>query len=243
MQLPKLADEVVAEATGQSHRRDPVEPRVGGPAGNAALTATTGLILLVLFLAELVTTLDVSGLLTWHVAIGTVLAPVALLKTASTGWRIVRYYTGDRPYRVAGPPPTLLRILGPLVVASTLGLLGTGLLLIALGPTSGQRPFVTVLGQGVDVLTLHQAAFLAFAVVTGLHVLARIYPALTLVTGRVRGGGPTRAVPGRTRRGVALLAVLAVGAVSAVLVVHADRAWQRDHPRFGRPPGASARHR
>src|SRR5438309_11249472 len=133
MDLQRLGTELVDEAAGRSHRQDGVLPRTGGPAGNARLTAWTGVILFVLFVAELVTLLDVRGLISWHVALGVLLIPPALLKTASTGWRILRYYTGSRPYREAGPPPLFLRILGPLVVAATLALLGTGLVLIALG--------------------------------------------------------------------------------------------------------------
>ncbi len=121
----------------------------GGPAGNARLTAWTGLVLLVLLLAELVTLLDVRGLITWHVAVGVLLIPPALLKTGSTGWRIIRYYTGSRPYRHAGPPPLLLRVLGPLVVLFTLAVLGSGVALI-LAPR-GATP------AGVDVLFLHKA--------------------------------------------------------------------------------------
>ena len=69
----------------------------GVPPGNARLTAWTGLVLLVLFLAELVTLLDVSGLISWHLALGVALGPPALLKTTTTGWRVVRYYTGTGP--------------------------------------------------------------------------------------------------------------------------------------------------
>src|SRR3954452_15080190 len=104
--------EAGATALGREHREDPVLPGSGGPAGNARLTAWTGLVLLVLFLAELVTLLDVRGLISWHVALGVLLIPPALLKTASPGWRILRYYPGSRPSREAGPPPLLLRVLG-----------------------------------------------------------------------------------------------------------------------------------
>ena len=85
---PRLRAEALAvadEAIGRGHRSDPVLTGSGGPAGNARLTAWTGLVLLALFLAELVTLLDVRGLLSWHVAIGVLLVPPALLKTASTG--------------------------------------------------------------------------------------------------------------------------------------------------------------
>src|SRR3954470_5743399 len=90
--------ETVEVALGRTHRDDPVLPGTGGPAGNAVLTAWTGLVLLVLGVAELLTLFDVRGLLSWHVAIGALLVPPALLKTASTGWRLVRYYTGNPPY-------------------------------------------------------------------------------------------------------------------------------------------------
>ncbi|HEY9484617.1 MAG TPA: hypothetical protein VIR00_16810 [Micromonosporaceae bacterium] len=53
-----------------------------------------------LFGAELVTLVDVRGWIDWHIVIGVLLIPPALVKTASMGWRIVRYYTGSRPYRV-----------------------------------------------------------------------------------------------------------------------------------------------
>jgi hypothetical protein len=65
-----------------------------------------------------------------RVGVGVLLVAVAALKIASTGWRFLRYYTGHRPYRQAGSPTTLLRILGPLVIASTVGVLGSGLWLI-----------------------------------------------------------------------------------------------------------------
>ena len=186
MPLPHAITAVVDEATGATTRPDPVLDGTGGPAGNARLTAWTGLILLALIAVELVTVLDVRGMLSWHIVVGTLLVPFALLKTASTFWRVGRYYSGHEPYRTAGPPPTVLRLLGPLVVATTLGLLGTGLALIFEGASAGRRPFVTVLGQGIDTLTLHQALFFAFAAATGLHMLARLVPAVTLVLGRRR---------------------------------------------------------
>ena len=48
-------------------------------------------------------------------------------------WRFARYYTGAPAYRRKGPPPVLLRLLGPVVVILTLVLLfsGVGLLLVS----------------------------------------------------------------------------------------------------------------
>jgi hypothetical protein len=237
---PILAD-TLSEALGRSHRDDPVAPKSGGPAGNARLTAWAGLILLVLSLAELVTVLDVRGLISWHIVIGTLLVPPSVLKTVTTGWRIVRYYRHDPAYRQAGPPPLILRILGPGVVASTLGLLASGLLLILLGPTRSRTVFVSALGQDLDWVTLHQALFLVWAAFTGLHVLARIVPALRLTV--LRPSGP-EAVDGGHRRAVTLVAVLAAAAVAAAIVLAGSGTWRADERnrhdfRHGvRPPGA-----
>ncbi len=99
---------VVATAVGHARRADPALPRTGGPASKARLTAWIGLGLLIVFVAGLVTLLDVTELISWHIAIGVLLIPPALVKTATTGWRILRYYTGNGTYRQAGPPPLLL---------------------------------------------------------------------------------------------------------------------------------------
>lgn len=179
---PAPVTDVLHAASGRAPRHDPVLPGSGGPAGNAQLTAWLGLSLLVLFLAELITLLDVQGLITWHLAIGALLIPPALAKTATTGWRMVRYYTGAPVYTQAGPPPLLLRLLGPLVVLGTLALLGTGTALVFVGPDGADRTLLSVLGQQVTPLTLHQASFAFWAVTTGVHVLARLLPALHLAT-------------------------------------------------------------
>lgn len=225
--------DTVETATGRRHRSDPVHPTTGGPAGNAHLTAWTGLLLLVLFLAELVTLLDVHGLISWHVVLGVLLVPPALVKTATTGWRIVRYYAGDRDYRAAGPPPTFLRVLGPLVIVSTLALLGTGLALIAVGPQQSRQSLLTLAGQRIGVLTLHQASFVVWAGATGLHVLGRLVPALQIATSR-----GTR--PGRWGRVAVLAATVSVAAVTAAFVLSVSGAWRSDQGfRFHGPDRAT----
>jgi hypothetical protein len=161
--------------------------------------------------------------LSWHVAIGTTVLVLAVVKTASTGWRFSRYYRSDPQYRSAGAPPALLRLLAPAVVVTTFGLVGSGLLLIALGPARSHHVLLTALGQRVDWVTVHQVLFLLFAVAAGLHVLARLVPAMRLTvvprvaTGRVAGG--------RHRLLVLVLAV-AVAAGAAALTVSADGAWR-----------------
>jgi hypothetical protein len=231
-----MTAEAATAATGRAHRPDEVLPRTGGPAGNAALTAWTGLLLLVLFLGELVTLLDVRGLLSWHVVVGTLLIPPALLKTGSTGWRMIGYYRGNPPYRRAGPPPMLLRLLGPLVVVSTLAVLGTGVALILVGPSAGRGGLVDVAGQHVDLLMLHKVSFVVWGAATGLHVLGRAIPALRLTL--LRSETPGR-IPGRAGR-VAMVAVtMAVAVVAAVLLLGQAGPWRSEPRHFHHRPSAA----
>jgi hypothetical protein len=217
--------ETVAEALGRQRRSDPVLPGTGGPAGNAVLTAWTALVLLVGSVAELLTLFDVRGLISWHVAIGALLVPPALLKVGSTGWRMLRYYVGSGPYQKAGPPPMLLRLLGPLVVVSTLGLLGSGVLLVVLGQDRSQQWFVTLPLVSISWVSVHQAFFAVWAVVTGLHVLGRIVPALRLTVGPDGSGD----VPGVWSRRLLLVSVVVSAVLLAVVLVHADGSWTVRH--------------
>lgn len=222
-----IAD-VVETALGRRPRNDELGGRSGGPAGNALLTAWTGLVLLVLFVAELVTLLDLSQWLDWHVVIGVLLVPPALLKTASTGWRIVRYYTGEPRYERAGPPPMLLRLLGPLVVAATLALLGSGLLLVIAGPATARQPFLTIVGRPLGLVSVHSAMAVVWAVVTGLHVLARLVPAVLTVTESTRGIGrvpPGSRVPGTPGRTLLIGAALACALAALPLVTPLNPGW------------------
>ena len=219
---PTKLREVVDLATGRVHPEDPVTPGSGGPAGNAQLTAWLGLTLLVLFVGQLVTLLDVRGLISWHLTIGLLLIPPALAKTATTGWRMVRYYTGARAYRQAGPPPLLLRVLGPLVILSTLSLLGTGVAVLAAGPVLDSRPLVTVLRQPISTLTLHQASTAAWLMLISAHVLARFLPAIHLATTSTRDG---LRLPGRGRRTTVLVATLTLAVLVAVAGAALAGAW------------------
>ena len=226
--LSNVVVDTLSEAIGQTSRENPVVPRTGGPAGNARLTAWTGLVLLVLSLAELVTLLDVRGLISWHIFLGTLLLPPALLKTGSTGWRIARYYTGNRDYRKAGPPPLLLRVLGPAVVVSTLGLLVSGIVLIVIGPSHSRTVWFSALGQQIDAVTLHKVVFILWFVLTSLHVLGRFVPALKLTVVRDNSSAE---VDGAPSRATMIVFSVAAGIAVAALVLAASGDWV-NLPRF-----------
>jgi hypothetical protein len=185
--------------------------RSGGVEGNSRLTALTALPLLVLLAAEGLTLLSLQAYLKWHVLIGMLLVPVVGLKLASTGYRFLRYYTGRRDYVQAGPPPLALRLLGPIVVASTVGLFATGVALAMLGPGR----------QGV-VLLLHKASFVVWLGALGLHVLGHLARLPLLTAPELRGGG---GVAGTRLRLALVAATVVIGAIVAVATLPLAVDW------------------
>src|SRR5690348_15346482 len=97
-----------------------------GPEGNERLTTTVGAVLLALLFVEGVTVLFIHQMLSVHVFLGMLLIPPVLLKIGSTVYRFARYYTHNPAYREKGPPPLILRAIGPGLVASSLALLASG---------------------------------------------------------------------------------------------------------------------
>ena len=82
--------------------------RTGGADGNELLTSLTGALLIIL-LAVIGLTIIALGRLLWvHLFVGLILVGPLALKMASTGYRFIRYYTGERTYVAKGPPPTPL---------------------------------------------------------------------------------------------------------------------------------------
>src|SRR5215468_18980 len=98
---------------------------------NARLTATTGLVLLVLLVIEIVTVaLQPRSVLTLHTVVGLMLIPPVVVKLGSTVWRMISYYRGVPDYRYKGPPPWWLRVLGPVLSVLTVLVLASGVVLI-----------------------------------------------------------------------------------------------------------------
>lgn len=189
----------------------------GGPEGNERLTAATGAVLLVLFAVEGVTILFVGQLLTLHFFVGLLLTGPLCLKIGSTGYRFYRYYTGSPAYRRKGPPAPLLRVLGPLVVAASVAVLGTGVSLALLGRGAG------------PVLLLHKASFICWIAVMSVHVLAYLWRLPRLIGADLRRR-PARhgiAAPRRAERWSLLAVALGGGLAVALAGVHLASGWSR----------------
>jgi hypothetical protein len=170
----------------------------------------TGVVLIVLLAIEGVTILFLQPLLSTHIFVGMLLVPPVALKLASTGYRFARYYMGSRPFREKGPPRPLLRLLAPLVVASTIGLFASGVALVVLGP--GAR----------FVLPLHKASFVVWLAAMTVHVLAHLLRLSPLATADLRKG---ERHPGSVLRASLVTASLVAGTTLAVATLPLAAPW------------------
>jgi hypothetical protein len=212
------------QPTPDDHLLDEQESNEGVEA-NARLTSMTAAVLLVLLAAEGLTILRVRALLTPHVVIGMVLVPVVLLKIGSTTWRFARYYLGDPEYRRKGPPPLLLRLLGPFVVVLTVAVLGTGIALL-LSPTTGRSQW----------LFLHKATFVLWLGAMTLHVLGHLLDTARLAPRDFYWR--TRAqVHGASARQWLVVGAVAIGGILALAAIPKIGPWQAVGPVS--PPGAA----
>src|SRR2546422_4744344 len=116
--------------------------------GNERMTALAGAVLLVLILVDLVTAASLRTLLSAHVFVGVLLAGPLAVKIASTGYRLLRYYTRSPAFVRKGPPRLALRLLAPPLLTATLVVVGSGVGLLVALPTQ-----TAVFVHGILVLT------------------------------------------------------------------------------------------
>ena len=163
---------------------------------------------------EGVTIVRVGSLLTLHVFVGALLVPPVLVKMSSTIWRFAKYYLGTPEYRHKGPPPVVLRVLGPFAIILTIIVFATGFLLL-LGPTSMRGEF----------LTLHRASFFVWFAVMTIHVIGHIGETTRFST-KDWTRRSRELVAGSTARRIVLLGSLVIGVAVALLVVSHVGPWQ-----------------
>jgi hypothetical protein len=186
----------------------------GGSSANEQLTAIVAAILVLLLAVEGATLLNLTSLLTVHAFVGMLLIPVVVLKLASTGWRMLRYYRNAEEYVLRGPPHVALRVLvSPVLILSTIVLFGTGVVLLLRGETQG-----TMVG-------LHKASFIVWVSAAGLHVLVHALSLPRLLR---------RRIPGLSMRVAVVAVVLLAGAALAVETLPgADRLQDRASAHIG----------
>jgi hypothetical protein len=183
-----------------------------GTDGNAILTSAAAVVLVGLLAAEGITIVHMRGLLSAHMFIGLVLIPPVLLKLGSTGYRMLRYYTGSTAYRAKGPPLLPLRLMAPLLAASTVAVLASGVLMLAAGSKSH------------TVLTIHKLGAIVFGLVLAVHLLAyapRVVRSLRTDWGQAR----RHAVPGAGASATLVAAAAGGGAALALALLPTIHAY------------------
>jgi hypothetical protein len=203
----------VAEGTSQRLLR---RLTGGGTAGNEELTAVTAVILLILLAAIGVTIVRVHQLLSEHMFLGMLLLGPVVLKMSSTGYRFMRYYTGNARYVSKGPPELIMRLTAPFVVLSTIAVFGTGVVLLVAGP-SVRHP----------VSELHKLSFFAWIAFTAVHVLGHLaqIPTSLRASEHTRDHAWEDYGSGRGGRALALAGAIVGGLVLAILVEPLFAAW------------------
>ena len=191
-----IDDEQSSEQTARPIRRG---TRGKGVAGNARLTGTTAALLLVLLAAEGFTILRIGPLLKQHIYLGMLLVPPVALKIGTTFYRFIRYYMKDPNYLRKGPPPMILRMLGPVLVVVTVIMFASGIALLYVKGSLLSTMFF-----------LHRASFVLWFCAMTIHVLghigetAKVAPRDFLYRTR-------RKVAGANLRNVALISSILVG--------------------------------
>jgi hypothetical protein len=188
-------------------------PRRRGVEGNARLTGSTAAVLFALLAVEGLTILSIRSLLSVHVFVGMLLIPPVLLKIGSTTWRFAKYYLGDPAYRRKGPPPPLLRLIGPVVVVLTLVVLGSGIALL-LVPARLRT----------GMLLVHKASFVVWLLVMAIHVLSHLLDTARLAP-RDWYRRTRRQVTGAGARQWALAGAVVLGLLAGALTLPAVTPW------------------
>jgi hypothetical protein len=209
----------MAVSSDTSRPAAPTRLTGGGPAGNERLTATTGIVLLVLLAALGVTILRIGSLLDVHMFLGVALIAPVGLKLASTGYRFVRYYTSEPRYRRKGPPALPLRLIAPIVVLSTVAVFASGVVLLLAGPGS-RDPWVLI----------HKVTFFLWLGFMALHVLGHLLDLPRVFSTRRALLAGHEAVPrGGSGRAIALASTLLLGAALGIAAIADFAPWTQMH--------------
>jgi hypothetical protein len=197
----------VISSGSRAHRR--LAFMGGGTDGNEQLTSLAGAVLIVLLAVLGITIVRIGQLIWLHLFLGLALLGPVVIKMASTGYRFVRYYAHDSAYRAKGPPELLMRMSAPLVVASTMVVFVSGIMLLFEGP-----------GSRSQLLPLHKISFIVWGAFFALHVLGHL-PGMGRALRHERAG----ASPGAAGRWITLAGALVAGLIVAVVLIPQFGPW------------------
>lgn len=211
--MKSLGDDRPALPAGRARRSTGNIAAWSAVVGNERLTTLAGAVLLVLIVVELVTTAIIHALLAAHVFVGVLLAGPLVVKLGSTGYRFLRYYTGSPAFVHKGPPRLVLRVLAPLLLATTLVLIGSGIGLLVAGPA-----------QPGPLLAIHNITALIWLPMIAIHTFAYVWR-IPRSLADDWGKSLAEPAPGRGQRLGVNLGALLFGVLAAVFMLPSAAPW------------------
>src|SRR6266516_5642681 len=200
--------------SGQIHTSERNDDEQSAVVGNERMTGLAGAVLLVLILVELVSAAILRTLLSIHVFAGVLLVGPLVVKLGSTFSRFLRYYTGSPAFVRRGPPHLALRVMAPLLLATTLVVICRGIGLMVTGPRFAG-----------PLLPLHGFSVLVWLPLIAIHVFAHIRRVPRLVTDDWSKPSDKNNASRRGRRLGMNLGALLAGGVAAILLFPGAAPW------------------
>jgi hypothetical protein len=134
-------DEIVPNA-----RQTALDSELRGARGKgvfiARSSALLGMLILFFSIAEIVTVAFLPEALILHIAIGSILGVLIIVKLILNAYRYLGYLKHDHDFRQAGTPRLIMRILSLPLVVTTIVVLGTGMAMVLTGPTAFATSFL-----------------------------------------------------------------------------------------------------
>jgi hypothetical protein len=210
----EVGDDSPVRSSGQTQTFGSRGENRSAVVGNERMTALAGAVLLVLILVELVSAAILRTLLSIHVFVGVLLAGPLVVKLGSTFTRFLRYYTGSPAFVRRGPPILALRVMAPLLIATTLVVIGSGIELVVTGPRSAG-----------PLLPLHGFSVLVWLPLIAIHTFAHIRRVPRLVADDWSKPSGKSLATGRERRLSMNLGALLAGTIAAILLFPGAAPW------------------
>jgi hypothetical protein len=181
----------------------------------ARLLALLGSVLLVGLIVEGVTIVLIGQMIALHIVLGMILLPIMGYKIVVASYRFAMYYLGAPDFKHAGPPELILRVIGPLLVVTTVVVMVSGIVLVYARPDTPTAAFW---------LNIHRDDFVVWFGLMAFHVLAYVRRAVGTSSYDLRY---TRyhSLVGRQGRLISILLATIVGVLMAWAVFPAVGHW------------------
>lgn len=181
----------------------------------ARLLALLGSVLFIGLAIEGVTVVFIGQMISIHVVLGMILLPIMAYKIIIATYRFAMYYLGAPDFKHAGPPELLLRVIGPLLVITTVVLMASGIILVYARPDTPTAAFW---------LNIHRDDFVAWFALMVFHVLAYVRRAVG-TSGYDLRYTRYHSLIGRQGRLISIILAIVIGVLLAWAVFPAVAHW------------------